>query len=210
METIIRPDRGFAAIPTNDDLTLVVVGWPYAEAPAYKSDVEANYLKTLELAPDFAARVNAAHREERFAGGAVANCFRKPYGPGWALVGDAGYDKDPITAQGIRDAFDDAEQCAAALDATFEGRKPFDAAMSEWHIERDAHAMPIYEFTTQLATLESPPPEMQQILAAVHGSVGASDDFVSVVAGTVSPLEFFAPENIERLMAAGATEPASR
>ena len=89
-----RP-RVRAAFPTNDELTLLVVGWPNAESTAYKSDVEANYLKTLELAPEFAERVRGAHREERFAGGAVPNFFRKPYGPGWALVGDAGYTKDP-------------------------------------------------------------------------------------------------------------------
>ena len=40
---------------------------------------------------------------------AVRGYFRKPYGPGWALVGDAGYNKDFITAQGIQDAFRDAE-----------------------------------------------------------------------------------------------------
>src|SRR5579884_1654861 len=39
METVIRPNRGWGAFPTNDDLTLVVVGWPYAEAVAYKADV---------------------------------------------------------------------------------------------------------------------------------------------------------------------------
>ena len=55
--TTVRPDRGWAAFPTNDGLTLVVVGWPNAESTAYKSDVEANYLKTLELAPEFAEQV---------------------------------------------------------------------------------------------------------------------------------------------------------
>ena len=45
----------------------------------------------LELAPAFAERVRAATREERFVGTAVPNYFRRPYGPGWALVGDAGY-----------------------------------------------------------------------------------------------------------------------
>ena len=55
------------------------------------------------------ARLRGAKREAPFAGAAVPNFFRKPYGPGWALVGDAGYNKDPITAQGITDAFRDAE-----------------------------------------------------------------------------------------------------
>jgi hypothetical protein len=90
LEVAIRGDRGMAAIPTNDDLTIVLVGWAQSDAAAIKIDVEGNYLKTLELAPEFGARVRRATREERFTGGAVANFFRKPYGPGWALVGDAG------------------------------------------------------------------------------------------------------------------------
>ena len=53
----------------------------------------------------------------------MPNYFRKPYGPGWALVGDAGYNKDFITAQGIIDAFLDAELCAAALDESLSGAR---------------------------------------------------------------------------------------
>ena len=103
--TVIRGDRGFAAIPTNDDLTLVLVGCPFAQASEFRRDVEANYFEAIEREPEWADRLGAATREERFTGGGVPNFFRKPYGPGWALVGDAGYTKDPITAQGISDAF---------------------------------------------------------------------------------------------------------
>ena len=71
-ETYIHPDRGWALLPTNDDLTLLVLGWPYAEANAYKADVEANYLKTLELTPAVAERVRGAKREERFKRASVA------------------------------------------------------------------------------------------------------------------------------------------
>jgi 2-polyprenyl-6-methoxyphenol hydroxylase-like FAD-dependent oxidoreductase len=212
METVIRPDRGWGAFPTNDDLTLLVLGWPYAEAAAYKADAEGNYLKTLELAPEFAARIRDATREARFAGGAVANYFRRPFGPGWALVGDAGYDKDSITAQGISDAFWDAEHITSALCASFNGPCAFDDAMTAWHQARDEHATPMYEFTTQMATLEAPPPEMQQLLGAVHTNQEAMDDFVSVVAGTMSPATFFDPQHIERIMTAAAdrSSPAAR
>jgi 2-polyprenyl-6-methoxyphenol hydroxylase-like FAD-dependent oxidoreductase len=205
VETYIRPDRGWAAIPTNDDLTLVVEGWPYAEAAAYKADIEANYLKTFELAPEFAERMRSATRVERFAGGSVLNFFRKPYGPGWALVGDAGYCKDPITAQGISDAFRDAESCAAALHHSLSGELSYEEAMSGYQFARDAHALPIYEFTTQMATLDPPPPEMQQLLAAIAGNQAGMDDFVSVIAGTLSPAEFFDPANIGRLMTLAGT-----
>jgi 2-polyprenyl-6-methoxyphenol hydroxylase-like FAD-dependent oxidoreductase len=201
-ETVVRPQRGWAMAPTNDGLTMLVVGWPAAEAAAYKADVEANFLKTLELVPQFAQRVRGAKREERFYGGSVSNFFRKPFGAGWALVGDAGYNKDPITAQGIPDAFRDAELCATALDETFTGSRSFVDAMSAYHRTRDAQVLPMYEFTTQLATLEPPPPEMQQLLGAVHGNVAAMNAFVSISAGTVSPVEFFAPEHIGSIMAA--------
>ena len=208
MEVYIRPDRGFAAAPTNDGMTMVVAGWPYAEAAAYKADVEANFLKTLELAPEFADAGAGRDTHGAVPGRRGSGFFRTPFGPGWALVGDAGYNKDPITAQGISDAFRDAERCSTAIDAWLNGESTYDAAMTSWHQARDNGAMPIYEFTSQLATMEPPPPEMQQLLGSVHGNQEAMDGFVSVVAGTVSPVEFFSPDNIGRIMQA-ARRPAA-
>lgn len=189
-ETYIRPHRGFAAAPTHNGLTLTVEGWPYSEFETNKKDVEGNFLKSFDLAPEFADRVRGAKREAPFAGAAVSNFFRKPYGPGWALVGDAGYNRDPITAQGITDAFRDAERCAIALDQAFTGARSFDEAMSEYQRDRDEHVLPMYEFTCQLATLQPPPPEMQQLLGAIHGNQKAMDGFAQMNAGTISPAEF--------------------
>ena len=204
-ESYIRDKRGFAAAPTHDDLTLVIAGWPYAEFATNKQDIEGNYLKAIELAPAFAERLRGATREAPFAGTAVPNYFRKPYGPGWALVGDAGYNKDFITAQGILDAFRDAELCATALDQSFSGARPFEDAMGEYQRTRDAQVGAMYDFTCELATLEPPPPELQQILGAVHGNQAAMDGFARVNAGTISPAEFFAPENIDAIFAASAS-----
>jgi 2-polyprenyl-6-methoxyphenol hydroxylase-like FAD-dependent oxidoreductase len=204
-ETYIRPNRGFAAAPTHDDLTLIIAGWPYSEFKANKKDVEGNYLKVLSLAPEFAERVRGAKREARFAGAAVPNYFRKPFGPGWVLVGDAGYNKDPITAQGINDAFRDAERCAMALHETFSGARSFEAAMRDYQRARDQHVLPMYEFTCQLATLQPPPPDMQQLFGAVHGNRKAMDSFARMNAGTISPAEFFSPENIRATLAAAGS-----
>lgn len=200
-ETYVRPQRAFAAWPTNEELTLVIVGWPFAEFGAYRSNVEENYLGTIELVPAFADRIRSATREARFVGTAVANFFRKPYGNGWALVGDAGYDKDFITAYGMTDAFRDAEGCATALDTTLSGARSFEAAMAEYQGARDEQALPFYEFTTQIATLEPPPPELAQVLGAVHGSQEAMDGFVRVAASVTSPAEFFSEENVGRMLA---------
>jgi 2-polyprenyl-6-methoxyphenol hydroxylase-like FAD-dependent oxidoreductase len=200
-QTWVRPDRGFAAWPTHDDLTVVIGGWPFAEFEANKRDVEGNFLKMLELAPDLAERVHAATREARFVGTAVPNWFRKPYGPGWALVGDAGYNKDFITGQGMHDAFRDAELCAAALDQAFAGARPFEAAMGDYQAARDRQVLPMYEFTTQLATLEPPPPELQQVFAAMRGNHDAMDGFARVLGGVTSPADFFAEEHVGRILA---------
>ncbi len=189
-DTYIRPMRGFAVAPTHDGLTLTVGGWPYAEFDANKRDLETNFLKMFELVPDFAERVRGARREAPIAGAAVPNFFRKPYGPGWALVGDAGYNKDPITAQGINDAFRDAERCALALDQSLGGGRSFDDAMGEYQRERDEHVLPMYHFTCQLATLEPPSIEMQHMLGAIQGNRPAMDAFAQMNAGTISPVEF--------------------
>jgi 2-polyprenyl-6-methoxyphenol hydroxylase-like FAD-dependent oxidoreductase len=201
-ETYIRPDRGFAAAETHDGLTMIVGGWPYAEFGANRIDIEGNFLKLLNLVPEFAGRVRTAKREARFAGAPTPNFFRKPYGPGWALVGDAGYLKDPITAQGILDAFRDAERCAMALDQTFSAGRSFDAAMGDCQRERDDKVLAMYEFTWQLATLAPPPAETQQLFGAISGNRKAMDGFAQMNAGTISPAEFFSPENIGAIMSA--------
>jgi 2-polyprenyl-6-methoxyphenol hydroxylase-like FAD-dependent oxidoreductase len=201
-EAYIRPHRAFAAWPTNDDRTLVIGGWPYAEFESNKADIEGHFLKVIDLVPDFADRLRSARREERFAGMAVPGYFRKPFGPGWALVGDAGYNKDFITAQGIQDAFRDAELCVQALDEACTGRRAFHEAMAHYQATRDEHVMPMYEFTAELASLEPPPPELQQILAAAHGNQAAMDGFARVNAGVTSPAEYFSEDSVRQIFAA--------
>ena len=211
-EVYTRPYCSFAAWPTNDDRTLVIAGWPYRELAARKRDVEGSYLRVIELAPSFAERMRDARREERFAGRAVSGYFRKPHGPGWALVGDAGYNKDFITAQGIQDAFRDAERCVAALDESFTGKCSFDAAMADYQSARDRHVLPLYELTAEIASLEPPPPELQKILGAVHGNREAMDGFARVNAGVTSPAEFFSEDNVKKIFAAARSrgaDPAS-
>ncbi|HEX5442035.1 MAG TPA: NAD(P)/FAD-dependent oxidoreductase [Ktedonobacterales bacterium] len=195
-EIHLRPHRAAWAIPTNDGLTLIGVGWPHSEFATYRSDIEGNYLKTIEQAPSLAERVHDGKREERFVGTAdMPNFFRKPYGPGWALVGDAGYHKDPTTAQGMSDAFRDAESLVEALDAGFTNRLPLDEALAAYEQQRNEASLPMYEYTCQFATLE-PPPEMQQMLSALRGNQHEADQFFGTLSGAVSIPEFFAPEHL--------------
>jgi 2-polyprenyl-6-methoxyphenol hydroxylase-like FAD-dependent oxidoreductase len=198
-----RPDRAIIAAPTNDGQAFTIVYWPNAAFHEVRSDIEGNFLKALDLAPGLAERVRSGKRTERFRGTAVLpNFYRKPYGRGWALVGDAGYHKDPITAQGISDAFRDAELLAGAIDEGLSGRHTLEAALADYERRRNEASLPLFEMTCQFATLQPPSPEQQQLFAALRHDQEQTDRFIGTVVGTVPIPEFFAPENIGRIMGA--------
>jgi 2-polyprenyl-6-methoxyphenol hydroxylase-like FAD-dependent oxidoreductase len=202
-DTTVRAEdrRGWAAISTHDDLTVLPFGWPVEEFQANRKDIEASFFATIALAPEFAERVHAATRESRFVGSAeLPGYLRKPFGPGWALIGDAGYHKNPITAMGINDAFRDADLLTDALDDAFSGQRTYDEAMAAYQHARDRAALPVYEFTDDFAQLRPPPPELAQLLGAMQGNQEAMDGFVSVQAATLPAPEFFEPENVGRIM----------
>lgn len=203
-ETYMLRNRGLAVAPTHDGLTIVIVAWPFHEFAANRHDLEGSILKVLELAPEFAERFAAAKRETHLFGMPTPNYFRKPYGAGWALVGDAGYIRDPITAQGIRDAFRDAEACALALDQSFAGAAAYEVAMGNYQQARDSSVMSMYEFTCEFATLQKPSAEMRQLFRAMRGNQRAMDGFARMNAGTVSPAQFLAPDNISAIVAAAS------
>jgi 2-polyprenyl-6-methoxyphenol hydroxylase-like FAD-dependent oxidoreductase len=203
-DTYIRAEhrRGWAHLPTHDDLTVIPFGWPVEEFQENRKDIEGNFFKAMELAPEFAERVRAGKRESKFIGSAdLPGYVRKPFGPGWALVGDAAYHKNPITAMGINDAFRDAELLAGALDDAFQGRRTYEQGMSDYQKSRDHEAMPVYDFTDEFAMLQPPPPEMRQLIGAMRGNQEAMNQFVSVQAATLAAPEFFAPDNVGRIMA---------
>ncbi len=200
-EVYSRPGSMMIAFPTNDGMTCVVVirkGHDFAE---FRADVEGVFLGTVDLAPSLAERVRAGTRETRYFGtGEMANFFRRPYGPGWALAGDAGYHKDAITGQGITDSFRDAEFLAEALHAGFSGRRPLDEPLADFERRRNEAVREMYDMTCQLAALEPPPPELEPLYAALRWDQAEADRFLGTFAGTVSPAEFFAPENVARIV----------
>jgi 2-polyprenyl-6-methoxyphenol hydroxylase-like FAD-dependent oxidoreductase len=203
IEQYVRDYQGAACFPTNDGLTAIVVVWPSAKFDEIRSDIEGSVRRVHQSTPSVAERLRHARREEKWVGTAgVANYFRKPYGRGWALVGDAGYDRDPLTAQGISDAFIDAENLADALHAGFSGQRPLGEPLAEYHASRDARVKPMYDFTCQLARLEPAPPPMQALFAALHGNQEATNQFYSAITGARPLQAFMNPENVARIMSA--------
>jgi 2-polyprenyl-6-methoxyphenol hydroxylase-like FAD-dependent oxidoreductase len=177
---------------TNDGLMIVIAFWPRAEFKSVRADVERSFDEALALAPPLAERLAAGERAERFYGIAdLPFYYRKPYGPGWALVGDAGYHKDPITAQGITDAFRDAELLANALDEGFTGARAPDDALADYERVRNEETRPMYELTYEFASLAPPSAEQQALFAMLREDQEQTNRFFGTVAGTVPIPEFF-------------------
>ena len=202
LEEYIRDYQAVSCFPTHDGLTLIAVLWPCSRFQEIRADIEGHVWKVLESTPTVADRLRGARREEKWIGTAgVPNYFRQPFGPGWALVGDAAYDKDPITAQGISDAFIDAEGLVTALDDGWSERRPLADALAAYQASRDQRAKPMYDFTCQMATLEPPPPQMQQLFVALRGNQEATNQFYSAITGSIPLPVFMNPENIGRIVA---------
>jgi 2-polyprenyl-6-methoxyphenol hydroxylase-like FAD-dependent oxidoreductase len=207
-ELYVRERRMFVLDRTNDGLTMVGVVLPIGEFQRMRSDLENQFMKELELnIPSAAERLRAGKREEPIRGSAdMPNFFRKPYGAGWALVGDAGYNKDSITAQGITDSFKQAELLAEAIDAGFSGRRPLAEALAEYEQRRNEDAFPMYEMTCQLGALEPPTAEMVELFSALRTNREETNRFLGLIAGTASAAEFYAPDNVRRIIE-GARRP---
>lgn len=159
---------GVLIFPTNDNCVCIAAGSGIDGFHEFRNDVEGNYLRILGRVRGLTERLQAGRRESRITGTAdQPNFFRRPYGPGWALVGDAGYHRDFITGLGITDAFRDADLLAGAIDDGFAGRKPMDEALAGYEQTRNEIATPLYEFTTAMASLNTPPsPELFMQFAA--------------------------------------------
>jgi flavin-dependent dehydrogenase len=154
------PERGMGTIPTNGGDTCVYAGMrPDHLLAGREHGLEALFHDTIRsLSPELAERIaeRAAYTKLRAFAGAPT-FLRESWGPGWALVGDAGYFKDPLTAHGITDALRDAELLAlAAAEGT-------DAALAAYEARRDELSRGLMDVTGRIASLDWELGELQDL-----------------------------------------------
>jgi 2-polyprenyl-6-methoxyphenol hydroxylase-like FAD-dependent oxidoreductase len=151
-EWIFRPDACAGVIPTNDGRSCVfAIAGP---ARIGRGGLDSFHEVIRAASPALAERLDDAVGPagvRTFAG--LAGYLRRPYGRGWALVGDAGYWKDPISAHGLTDAFRDAELLARALSAAATGTATETEALGEYHATRDRLSMPLFTVVDTIAGL---------------------------------------------------------
>jgi flavin-dependent dehydrogenase len=145
----------FAGVfPTNDGETCVFAGKDDAEFSSMRDDPDAGHLAVVSTAnPRLGeARAGAVRQSRWFAFRTTPGFYRKPYGPGWALVGDAGLHKDPVTGHGITAAFRDAELLAGAIHAGLDGGH-LDKELAGYQARRDDLDGELYDATQEIAGL---------------------------------------------------------
>lgn len=204
-----RPGRAAAVFPTDDGLTMVYVAAPVDELAAFRADVQARYLASVDRFGDLGARVRSAERPERFRLTAdLPNRVRVPHGPGWALVGDAGLVMDPISAQGIGNALRDAAGTADAIADALDGDLRLRDVLAARHRRRDAALVPMFDLTDRLARLRAIGTAERRFLGALADRPAEVGRFLGVLAGTTPLGAYRSPRNLARVLgpcgAAGA------
>lgn len=169
------PGVNVGLVPTNDGRCLVFVGRPSDLRHRFAADPDAEFMRLLEQGgDDLAALVGAGQRVERFYGtSGLPGFIRQAWGPGWALVGDAGYTKDPISAHGISDALRDAELCARAVDRALHDPLEETAAFDWFETLRDSLSTRLFEQSEALARFEWSPAEASARMRVISDEVRA-------------------------------------
>jgi flavin-dependent dehydrogenase len=188
---LIVADRSLTGVfPTHHGQACIWICSPSADAhearrrAASREEAFTAYLE--RTAPDLAGRLRFGRRMSAVTGMLrTPNYLRKSHGPGWALVGDAGYHRDAVTGHGLSDAYRDAELLAAALDRALRGDTEESTALAAYQQRRDEALRDIFDLTCALASYP-PTPEFVELQKQLSVAI---DLEAAAVAATQRPGE---------------------
>ena len=160
-------------IPTNDGLVCVYGGWPSTADLGFHDDPQKAFTRAVSSShPDVAARVQGGIRVSAFRGTrGLPSYLRRAAGPGWALVGDAGYMKDPVSAHGLSAAMRDAESCARAIHEAIENPGSERELLDSYWRGRDELSLGHLEATVELAGYRWDPSRASSLMRYLSDAV---------------------------------------
>ncbi|MDN3028480.1 NAD(P)/FAD-dependent oxidoreductase [Streptomyces sp. S.PB5] len=193
-ELYARPGRWIGVVPTNDDLTLLMAYFPQDEYNQVRKAVEPNYLEAFRTtAPELYERMQSGRRVEQLYGtGHQENFFRKAYGPGWALVGDAVNHKDSITARGITEAFVQAQSLTDHIGQRLHEDAALKGALRRYENDLGNEALNHYQGALNVAELK--PDARADMLQKLVGHQDQIDRYFSTLSGAISIDDFYNEE----------------
>lgn len=185
-------------------LTVISVGIPAEDFETARKDPEGTLERTWRSFPELAARGCGATRATPvMAQGPMDSFYRQSYGPGWALVGDAGHYIDPATGQGINNALRGAELLAAAWART-QRRSSWLNAMAAYQQQRDADTRPMYNLIKLglrfRSAAEAGIDIGMPLLRAIARRPEVATNYIGIYNGATPVGAFFNPLNLARIM----------
>lgn len=171
------------AFPCDGGLLLSLVQPPVSDSPRGPGDAERRYTEALERLPELTRRLEGCARVGRVRSATgLASYFRRSAGPGWALPGDAGHFKDPVTAQGIRDALHYGRQLGETAAPLLDDPAALDAALRAWERRRITECREIFGWTNRLARGEA----MRPLEIELYRSATTDPELAALTAGIFS------------------------
>jgi flavin-dependent dehydrogenase len=162
-----REGDSFAfAFPTTPAGRLLILLMGHREeAGEARREPEEYWRRKLREHPGLAERTaGAAPGSKLRSTGETPAFFRASSGPGWALAGDAGHFKDPVTGQGMRDAMYAGRTLAQAILPALEDPVAVDAATRSWEAARDRECLPAYHFANADTRVEPQSPTLRELV----------------------------------------------
>ena len=192
-------ESALLACPTDAELYMACVAVPEAQREQFLADRTTNFTTGLRQWPELADVLRDAKPEgplrvmARWHG-----YFRTATGPGWVLVGDAGHFKDFTPAQGISDAFRQAQTLADAI-ATHAGDPDSTAAaLRRWWSWRDRDSYEMHWLATDMGDPRSSSALTERILRDIGDDPAAADKLLDVLDHRLAPSRLFTPTRLAR------------
>jgi 2-polyprenyl-6-methoxyphenol hydroxylase-like FAD-dependent oxidoreductase len=206
---------GVLVFDADSGLTVVSVGIPVDQFDAARKDAEDTLERVWRAIPPLAARGKRARRVTSVMGqGPQDSYYRQSYGPGWALVGDAGHYIDPVTGQGINYALRSAELLSRAW-ALRTRRAGLLGALADYQQRRDAETRPMFDLVAFGARAQSgafadlPFGSIlgglavqfnRRMLRAIADDPALSSRYVGIFNGATPISDFYSPTNLTTLL----------
>jgi len=198
------------AFPCDGDRTLVLVQPPMTRRDAFRGDVAAAYEATVASIPGLAERLTGAERITPVRSATdIASYFRHSSGPGWALAGDAGHFKDPVTAQGIRDALRYGRLLGEAAAPALDDPAALDAAVARWERGRERDCLEVFQWTNGLARGRAMSPLEVELYRAAERDATLARAMLDVFSRSRTPSSVVGPGRALRLLARMVARPGT-
>lgn len=199
------------AFPCDDGLVLCLLQPPVGKSPnRVTGGVEEFYRGMIEQIPGLRERLSGCELEGKVRSGLnIASYFRRSAGAGWALAGDAGHFKDPVTAQGIRDALRYGRQLGEAVASLLDHPVALDAQLDAWEQRRFRECIDIFQWTNRQARGEPLTPLELELYRAADDDEEVGVGLIEVYSRLRTPNEVVSPSRLAKVLGRGITSPAT-